>query len=250
MACEKYSAWMTDASLGALAPGREPDLLAHAAECEACREAYQHARELAAMVDRGIESLVAGEPSQQFLPRLRARLAQEPAPARFHWAAWGAVAPAPARRLAPGGFRRLPVLATGALVLGVLVLVMLARSPRHNNPNPGVSVANQSEPSPPQAVAMKPPSQLTAAEPPRVARAHRAGRPAASHSREPEVLVEPGQLEAALQFADAVRSGRVNAVQLVAADEESSKPLEIKPLEELQTDTNHPPQSSEDSSSR
>ena len=48
---------------------------------------------------------------------------------------------------------------------------------------------------------------------------------------EPEVLVEPGQLEGAMQLADALRSGRIDGAKLIAAERQLYAPLEIKPLE-------------------
>jgi anti-sigma factor RsiW len=75
MSCEKYSGWMTDAALGELRGKREPELLAHAMECEACREALSHATKVREFVERGIEALVEEEPSPQFATRLRRRIA-------------------------------------------------------------------------------------------------------------------------------------------------------------------------------
>jgi len=43
--------------------------------------------------------------------------------------------------------------------------------------------------------------------------------------------VPPGQFEAVMQFADAIRSGRIDGKQLLAAEQETDKPLKIKPLE-------------------
>jgi hypothetical protein len=210
MACEKYSAWMTDAALGELAPGREPELLAHAAGCDACREAYQHAQQVAAFVDRGVVSLVSGEPSPHFMPRVRARIAAEPAPSRYGWlVAW-----APA--------------AAGALALAAVLLVLLIRSPRPGNPN-RVSIAP----------AENPPATAPATSPPRAAavvarRDARFSRSPVSHNSpeaQAEVLVQPGQFAAVLQYADALRSGRIDGDQLIAAQQSLDKPLEMTPIE-------------------
>jgi hypothetical protein len=210
---------MTDAALGALAPGREPEFLAHASECEACREAYQFARRVAAFVDRSAESLVSGEPSPHFAARLRARISAEPAPTRFRWAAWGAVAPAS---------RGLRSLSAAILVFSVLIVVMLVRTPHRHDPNPAIPVAVQTQPSPPQAVAMIPPPQPIGAEPPRV---HRSMQRATPRSRDPEVLVQPGQFAAVVQFSDALNAGRINGEKLIAAQQPLEKPLEVAPIE-------------------
>lgn len=221
MACEKYSALIADAAFGALAQGREPEFMAHAAGCDACREAYQHAREVAAFVDRGVQSLVSGEPSPHFIQRIRARIAAEPVPTRFHLVGWAHVAPP--RRLAP--------LAVGALVFGALLLVLLAHSLRHNNQNPAMSIAAQHQPPLPQAIALNPPPHSTAIELPPASHEHYVIRRAAPHSSEPEVLVQPGQFAAVLRYADVLHSGRIDGGQLMAAQPSLDKPLEMAPIE-------------------
>jgi hypothetical protein len=232
MACEKYSAqikdWIADAALGALAPDREPELLAHVAECDACREAYRHAQDVAAFVDRGVESLVSGAPSPPFNARLRARIAAEPAPARFRLPF---VAPALARRFAFGGSSRLFALATCVLVFAIFLLFAVGRSSRHNNPNQAIPVASQNQPSPSQPVAINPPSRSAPTELPRVSDVHRALRPAPPRTSEPEVLVQPGEFAAVRQFADSTRAGRVDGAQIIAAQQPLEKPLELNPIE-------------------
>jgi len=210
---------MKDASLGALAPGREPELLAHAATCDACRQAYQGARDVAAFVDRGVASLVSGNPSPHFAARLRARLAAEPAPARFRQFAW------------------IPF-AAGGLALASVILVLMMRSPSRSNPN---QIAIATPVSPSQAAAVNIPPATS------VAPARSAGSVRPAHLRNPPaqvalVLVEPGQFAAVMQFADAVRTGRMDGAGLLAADQPLEKPLkvapiEIAPLEAPQTET-------------
>lgn len=212
MACDKYSSWMTDAALGALAPGRESELLAHTAGCEACRDAYKHARNVATFVDRGVESLVAGEPSAHFNARLRARIAEEPAPARIRRTAW---VPATA----------------GALALAIVILGLVMRSPRHSNPNSGMPVTHGNQSPPLQSVAVNPLPQPAMNHLSRVSHAHHANRSAALHTKEPEVLVQPGQFEAVLQYADALHSGRIDGDKLIAAQQSLEQPLEVAPIE-------------------
>jgi hypothetical protein len=231
MACEKYLAWMTDASLGALAPGREPELLAHAATCDACRQTYLRAGELAAFVDRSVASLVSANPSPHFATRLRARLAAEPAPARFRQIAW------------------IPV-AAGALALASVILVLMMRSPSRSNPN---HIANAIPESPLQAAAANIPTLPASVAPgfrPGFVR-HVSARNPPAH--EPLVLVEPGQFAAVVQFSDAVREGRMDGAGLLAADQPLEKlldvaPIEIAPLDVPQTET--PAAPAADNSSR
>ena len=212
MACEKYSSWMTDAALGALAPGREPELLAHTAECDACREAYKHARNVVAFVDRGVESLVSGEPSAHFNARLRARIAEESAPARIRWTAW---VPATA----------------GALALAIVILGLVMRSPHDSNPNSGMAVTHGNQSPLPQSVAVNPLPRPAMNHLSRVS--HCASREPIRGvaPQEPEVLVQPGQFEAVLQYADALNSGRIDGDKLIAARQSLEQPLEVAPIE-------------------
>jgi anti-sigma factor RsiW len=77
MSCEKYSGWMTDAALGELPAGREPKLLAHAMECDACREALAHATKVREFAERGMESAAAVERAPGFVTQLRRRVARK-----------------------------------------------------------------------------------------------------------------------------------------------------------------------------
>jgi hypothetical protein len=219
MACEKYSSWMTDAALGALAPGRAPELLTHAAQCDPCREAYQHAQEVAAFVDRGIASLVSGEPSPHFAARLRARIAVQRAPGRFRLPF---VAPASSQLFA---------VVTGVLIFAILLFVVAEHPLLHVNPNQAITAANQIPSPSPQVVAVNPSFQPIAPEPPRASRAHRSIQPATPRSSEPEVLVQPGQFAAVMQFADALNVGSINGEKLLAAQQPLEKPLEVAPIE-------------------
>jgi anti-sigma factor RsiW len=212
MSCEKYSGWLTDAALGELGAEREPELLAHAMECGACREALAHAREVREFVDRGVESLVAGEPSAQFATRLRQRIAQESEPPRSSWAAWAPVA-------------------AGALALAVVLAITVARRPVHNESNPSVASAVNpfSVPSEPvTGSAATPQNPEPKASKPNSGHHAQARKAATARA---EIIVPKGQLSAAAQLSAAINSGRVDGNQLVAAQEEYDKPLEVKLIE-------------------
>lgn len=225
MACEKYSGRITDAALGEFPAERTPDLLAHVAECDACREAYRNAKEVAAFVDRGMESLVVGEPSPQFTARLRSRIAAEPAPTTAHWIAWAPVA-------------------AGALALACLLTLMVFRSPRRGNPDSaGVDTASN-RPNTPSAPA---PERSKTAAPPRQANSHPVFT---SDLHPPEVLVPPGQFSAAVRFDEALETGHINGDQLLASHEEMQKPVEVRAIEIAPLETpgeTEPAESSENS---
>jgi anti-sigma factor RsiW len=212
MPCEKYSGWMTDAALGELRSEREPELLAHAMECDACREALAHARAVLDFLDRSVESLVASEPSPQFATDLRRRIAQESEPLRFPWTAWT------------------PALA-GALALAVVLLIIVAREPVHHGSNPTVTAAVNPISAPSETVTS------SAAIPTNVKRTEakddtkRGGRPRAATTARPEIIVPKGQLTAAAQLSAAINSGQVDGSQFLAVQQDDEKPLEVKPID-------------------
>ena len=197
---------MTDVALGELRAEREPELLSHAMECEACQEALRDATRVRELVERGIESLVDGEPSSQFLTVLRRRIAQEPHPVRSRWMAWTPVA-------------------AGALTL--LLILVIGRMPRHNGSSP---IASSLKPSPssPGVAAAPDANRLNA-------RASVSGRaseklPQATAGL-PNIIVPAGQLIAAARLSEAINSGRVDGTQLVVAQRDADKPLEVNPIE-------------------
>jgi hypothetical protein len=211
MACEKYAGWMTDAALGELRRKRETELLAHLGECETCRDAYRHAQEVNSFVDRTVGLLVDGKPSFTFATRLHARLAEEAVPARWAWAMWTPVA---ASALA------------GALAGVLMFAVIHAARLGHSTP----VTASRTLP---------PPSAQPATAGNFLVPIHRSMRPSSVHpagpptarSREPVVLVDPGQLAAVMQFADAIAAGHVNGKELISAQQRIEEPLVIRALE-------------------
>jgi hypothetical protein len=212
MSCEKYSGWMTDAALGELRPERERELLAHAVECAACREALAHARAVHALVDRGVQSLVAGEPSPQFASHLRRRIAEESDPPRSPWAAWAPVA-------------------VGAFALVVVLAIMVARMPRHSRSDSNVASAVTPVSAPLDDVTASAVSPQKAARTIRTSDSRGSAQTRVTIAALPEVIVPQGQLVEALQLSAAVNSGRVDGNKFLAAQQEYAKPLEVKPIE-------------------
>jgi hypothetical protein len=213
--CKKYGEWLTDAALGTLAPRRERKLLAHACECDACREAYRHAREVAQLVDRSVESFVSGQPSPDFEVRLRARIAERP------------------RRSTPWTWKSV---ASAAVVVAVIALILVARE-RHRPHSNDLAINTDSRAGLDLRTKVSQPRRSTGDQrvvgtaPLRALGFH--PRPSSHHlsaPSQPEVLVEPGQLTAIIQFAKAVNSGQIDGRALPAAQQRVDAPLEIEPL--------------------
>ena len=224
MGCQKKSEQMRERvkefALGYSSPKSEVELLAHVAECEACREAYDRAKAVRSVVDRGVETLVAGEPSLQFTARLRARIDAEPAPKGWIWDVsrfWGQ---ASSQTLS---------YAAGAVVLATILAVLIVGLPRRHVAAPAVA-KNIPTISPSPSVATDSPKSSANPERPRK---KLASVPATLPKvrREPEVLVPKGELLAVVRFYEAVHSTPVESEQVYAAQEEPQKPLELKPIE-------------------
>jgi hypothetical protein len=226
MSCEKYSGWITDAALGGLRAERESELLAHAMECATCREALAHARAVHEFVDRGVEALVAGEPSPQFATHLRRRIAQEAEQMRSPWAAWT------------------PIFA-GALALAAVLVIMIVRKPVHNGSNPSVTAAVSPMSAPPETIATTEATPHYAQRTASKSNSERGVRPRNAAAARPEIIVPKGQLAAALQLSAAISSGRVDGGQLLAAQEDSEKLLDVKLIEIAPLDSLAPAETAE-----
>ena len=212
MSCQKYSGWLTDAALGELRGDRELELLAHATECDACREALSHARQVRQFIDHGVESLVSGEPTPQFAMNLRRRIAQESEPLRSPWMAWA------------------PVIAS-ALALTVVLSIMVAHRRVHSGLDPSVASALTPISTLPETATASPASPQHSQRTEGKLGPERTGRPHPLTTALPEIIVPMGQLSAAAQLSAAINSGRVDGNQLVAAQQEYEKPLEVKLIE-------------------
>ena len=199
MACEKYANRLVDAALGKPQRRRDATLLAHLSACASCAEEFRRAQWLRSSIDRGVETVVSGDPSPQFVAQIRSQIAAVPAPARAIVAVW-----------APAG--------VVAAALAVLLASSVLRGPQEDNDRSTI-VANPTNP--PAAIVHA--SARPATLPPRPTLVH-SKRPA--RSPEPEVLVPPGQLALALQLSQGLVSGRTNGEALFAAQKEFEKPFE------------------------
>jgi anti-sigma factor RsiW len=222
--------WVNDFALGELCPEREPELLAHAMECDACREALAHAKRVREMVDRGVETLVEGEPGPEFGARLRSRIAQEPVPAKPNWVAWLSAEPGAARLIS---FR------AAVLVLAAILAIVVARRPRHEVVAPVITEATTTVPAD---------LPVASATPQTTGSSHRSRAPVTpratyrnTRQSEPEILVPKGELSVLMRFNEAIRSGRADGAQLYAAQQEAQAPVELKPIEIAPLDFPDPP---------
>ena len=213
MPCEKYSGWLTDAALGELRTEREPELLAHAMECDACREALSHARQVRDFVDRGVESLVAGEPS----PHIRHESAA-PHRAGIRIAALPMDGMGTSHRRRPRARHRIWQSWSRANLFTT---------------DPNLSLASTVNPisAPPEAVTASATNPQNAEQTTRTHDRGRSSRVRPLTTALPEIIVPKGQLSAAAELSAAIVTGRVDGSQLLAARQEYDKPLEVKAIE-------------------
>lgn len=231
MACERFEKRLIEE---AVAPGGDPTLAEHLAECADCRAELASQRALQERITMGVADMVAEGPSPALLMRVRAQIAAESATRRFAWLQWGAVG----------------VAATA--LAGFALWYAVRPSIRQVTPELNTAKTSQGTGTPqvagPVQVAVQQPLHKSADQLHTQATvkhvAHKSGTPTlvikpapaavaltatASHG---EVLVAPGQREAVLRLVNALRSGRVDAASLVRPPQPGNfAPLEIAPIE-------------------
>jgi anti-sigma factor RsiW len=224
MDCQKRSEQMReqikDFALDVINRKSELELLAHVAGCEACREAYDHAKAVRSEVERGVDALVAGEPSPQFMTHLRARIAAEPVPARWSWDSWRIWELASQQRLS---------YAVGAVVLATILAVLIMGLPRRHVSAPSIAQVTATSSAPPASATGFAKSSASLDRPRK--KLAWSSVPSRRFRREPEVLVPKGELLAVVQFYEAVHNTPVDSEQLYAAQQEPQKPLEVDPID-------------------
>ncbi|HVB36102.1 MAG TPA: zf-HC2 domain-containing protein [Candidatus Acidoferrales bacterium] len=221
MSCERYRDWMPDAAADELPKNRRMELENHARECAACREELQRVRTLLEAIDLAVTAQSAAEPSPRLIEQVRQRVRDEALVVSWWNARW------------------VPAVACAAvLIVAASVWTLWPRTGARRE-----LTVSSAAPSPVQAV--RPAGAATTAQPkitlrrygPMVALPRSVRRPYARRierrSAAPEVLeiiVQPGQMEAVMQFAQALNSGQIDGAKLLADLKAVDQPLEIKPL--------------------
>jgi hypothetical protein len=221
MPCEPYK----NALVEAAASGDEPlgELRAHLATCPACRAALAQEQSLFSSIDTGLTAAVNAEIPASLLPRVRARIAEDPSPTRVWTPSW----------------------LTLACAAAIIVAFFAAQAAWHDNaPRKPVEIATR--PTPPVQVLLSPvrnpdsaPSSRDNSVPqPRafVARNSVPQQILAASNPEPEVLVPRDQEVLLARYAEQWR-GRKRAPLLAENSGESNlEPLQIAPIQIAQLD--------------
>lgn len=223
MNCERYRGWMTDAAADELAENRRTELENHARECAACRQEFQRVRTLMEAVDLAVTAQSAVEPSPRLMEQVRQRVRDE-APVVPWWNA-----------------RWVPAVACAAvLIVAASVWTFWPRTGARHELTASSVVSSPAQAIRPAAAATTAKPKITAqgrgsmvtsmvalARPARKLNARRIER----QSHVPEVLVPPGQMEAVMQFAQALNRRQIDGMKLLADLKAADQPLEVQPLE-------------------
>jgi len=222
MSCERYRDWMTNAAAGELPENRRSELENHARECATCRQEFQRVRTLMEAIDLGVTAQAAAEPSPRFLEQVRQRIRDEASVASWWNARW------------------VPALACAAvLIVAASLWTLWPRTGTRHGLTASSAAPSPVQPVRPAAVrtTAKPKitperrgSMVALAHPARKLDARRIERQSAAPEI-PEVIVQPGQMEAVMQFAQALDSGQIDGAKLLADLKAADQPLKIKPLE-------------------
>lgn len=241
MACSKYEEQLTEAAL-VLTPGSfetwsantgvDGDLARHLRDCASCRAALDERHVLLARIDRGVTGMVSAEPPAALISRVRQEVAAAQVSHGVRWWQWAGTG-------------------IGLAAVAALAIFFATRSSMRTPPPSRADLASNA-PSMPLGIPRNDQQQRataavgTATSLPRTplavekrsgAVANRAALRAASASEtrapEFEVIVLPGQREAFIRFAEALRMRSIDETQLVAASKDDGAgppPLELKPL--------------------
>jgi len=220
---------MADAASGVLSGARRGEFEQHIGDCAACRAEFARTENLLGRIDESLRAELAVEPSPKLILGVRERIAAEETQSA---------------RLTVGWLGRNSWLSAAGVCAAAAVLLIFMVAHRANRPASNIAphqqIANSAPPRMPTA-----PSRSASAEniPPRAPAHVRVNKPRLAlarrespriprrHSTEPEVIVQPGQMQAVMQFVSEVRKGRINGAEIEKAMKAAEKPLEIKLLE-------------------
>lgn len=217
--CAQARESMADAASGALPSGHLADFGVHLRDCAGCREEFHRTQTLLQAIDQGVSASVAAEPSPQLLSNIRQAIAGQP-------------------YRAPMWLPRRASLATAGVCAVVAICLFAARILRNTHeiaPRYATNPVNTS-PTPNHAAVdtiRVPPVELANSAPPRkpaLAMRHGSVRRPRRPAPGPEVIVEPGQMQAIFQLIAATRRGQIDGGNLLSSEKKAAEPLEIKPI--------------------
>ncbi len=222
MPCENYKNALTEAAASSADP--QGELRAHLAACPACRASFAEEQSLFCSIDTSLRAAANTEVPASFLPRVRARIAEQPAVARSWAPSWLALAGA------------------AAMIVAFITLQAIRRG---NSPGKPPETATQASPTVPvlsvprKENSIAPPSterNTISQSPATVARNFSSQEILVSRTPEPEVLVPRDQEVFLLLYAEQWNKRKRDSLVAAESDAALLKPLEIAPIQIAQLD--------------
>lgn len=214
--CVQAREAITSAASGALSSGAWADFQAHLLHCAACRDEFRRVQMLFRAIDAGVSASVAPGPSPRLVANVRQAIAEHPV---REW-----------------GWRPRSRWLSAAGVCAVLAICLFAVRTLRNSHGPRNTRNAVNAPSPAgDAVTRTPvaPIELVRSAParkPGLAALHGSVRTPRDHVAAPEVIIEPGQMQAILRLASAARRGEIEGADPLASEKKATDPFQIEPL--------------------
>lgn len=224
--CDRIRGWVADAASGSLSESRRSEFEKHIGDCAGCRAEFRSMENLLGKIDESLRATFSAEPSLRLLANARQEIAAE----RQREASWFGRN----RWLTAAG-----ACAAFAAVLLAAVVVHRANQPRRNyashppiaNSVPARVPATLSGGAAESAKHIAPVnSSHRHARHPELALARQTRPRNARRHAGPEVIVQPGQMRAILQFVAEMQKGKIDGAEIEKGIQESQKPLHIEPL--------------------
>lgn len=225
MSCERYRGWIMDAAAGELPEGRGAKFEEHVRECSPCRQEFQRVRMVLTAIDLGVAAQVAEEPSPMLVEGVRQKIRERRDIAPSWSARWVPMAAcATVLILAASVWTLWPGSEARRGVATLSTTLSANRPARPQKIAQGATLVSAPEKRKPMIASVSASVSRSGERRPR--RIER--QPAAPEV--PEVIVPPGQMEAVMQFAEALNSRQIDGAKLLADLKAADQPLEIKPL--------------------
>jgi hypothetical protein len=219
--CARFREQMPDAASDSLSGGVRAAFDAHLVGCADCAKEFRCVQTLVQQIDRTLSVSLAVEPSSQLVANVRKSILQDVSLQQHGAATW----------------RRWSAWVTAAGVCAAFaILLFVARTSRKFSRPTREAASVQTIAPPTSKPAMHPRANTVieaAAQPRKPALGfarHASVRRSHGKSGEPEIIVEPGQMQAIFQLVAATQRREVNGADLLVSQKEADEPLEIKPL--------------------
>lgn len=221
--CAQIRKQMLDAITDSLSVGKHAGFDAHLGGCNSCRDEFHRVQTLLQAIDRTLSANLAAEPSAQLVANVRQSIAARPhgAAAWRRWRGWATAA---------------------GVCAAVALLFVVARTSRKLNLPLHDSAAVQTSASLTSKLISHPtlnsPVDALAAQqrkpaPTGVLRTSLRTNHRNAAEREivgPEIIVQPGQMQAIFQLIAETQRGQLDGASLLNNERKATEPPEIKPL--------------------